>query len=99
MVASYNGAMLKVTELLSKGHSIANVCLWRMHCCVLDFILLSATGVAEMAESMNLKWFPHTFGHVVCDQTFLNSIWVHLTYTKVLLIGLAIAQYTGPNGL
>ena len=33
----------------------STVCLWRLHGCVLDFILPSATGVAEIAESTNLK--------------------------------------------
>ena len=42
--------MLKFTELFSK----ANVCLWRLHGSVLDFIHLSATGVAEIAKSTNL---------------------------------------------
>ena len=31
---------------------------------MLDFIHLSATGVAEIAESTNLNWCPDTFGHV-----------------------------------
>ena len=38
-------ATLKI-KLFSNGHSTANVCLWRLHGCVLDFKLLSATGVA-----------------------------------------------------
>ena len=38
-----------------------NVCLWRLHGGVLNFIHLSATGVAEIAESANLKGCPHTF--------------------------------------
>jgi len=63
--ASYDGATLKVTEIFSTAHSPANVCLWRLHCCVLDFILLSAMGVAEIAKSTNWKGCPHTFGHVV----------------------------------
>jgi hypothetical protein len=32
---------------------------------VLDFIHLSATGVAEIAESTNLKGCPHTFVYIV----------------------------------
>ena len=60
-MASYDGATLKVTELFSNGHSTANVCLWILHGCVLDFTPLSATGVAEIAESTNLKGCPHTF--------------------------------------
>ena len=44
-VASYDGAMLKVTELFSTGRSTANVGR-RLHGCVLDLIHLSAMGVA-----------------------------------------------------
>ena len=66
-MASYDGATLKVTELFSTGHSTANV--WRLHGCVLDFIHLSATGVAEIAEYTNLMEGPHTFGHVVYIQS------------------------------
>jgi hypothetical protein len=40
--------MLKVTELFSIA--IANVCLWRLHDCVLGFIHLLAMGVAEIAS-------------------------------------------------
>ena len=64
-MASYDGATLKVTELFSTAHSTANVCQWRLHGCVLDFIHLSAMGVADIAESTYLKGCPHTFGHVV----------------------------------
>ena len=53
MMASYDGAMLKVTELFNTAHSSANVCLWRLDGCVLDYIHLSAMGVAEIAESTN----------------------------------------------
>ena len=62
-MASYDGAALKVTELFSIGHSTANVCLC-LHGCVLDFIQLSATGVAEIAKSTHLKGCPPTYGHV-----------------------------------
>jgi hypothetical protein len=37
-----------------------NVCLWRLHGGVFNFIHLSATGVAKIAESTNLKGCPHT---------------------------------------
>ena len=60
-VASYDGGTLKVTGLFSK----ANVCLWRLHGCLLDFIHLSATGVAEIAESTHLKGCPYTFVYIV----------------------------------
>ena len=52
-VVSYDGATLKVTELFSTAHSAANVCVWRLHGCVLDFMHLSAMGVAEIAELTN----------------------------------------------
>ena len=78
-VASYDGAMLKVTELFSKGHSTANVCLWRLHGCVLNCIHLSATSVAEIAESTHLNWCPHTLDIlcvyiVICHQVCYNSM-------------------------
>jgi len=52
-VASCGGAMLKVTELCSAAHSTANVCLWRLHGCLLDFIHLSAMGGTEISKSTN----------------------------------------------
>ena len=58
-------ATLKFTELLSTSHSTANVCLWRLRGCVLDFINLSATGLAEITKSTHLKGCPHTFVDVV----------------------------------
>ena len=64
-MASYDSATLKVTELFSIGHYTANVCLWRLYGCVLDFINMSAMGVAKIAESSNFKRCPHSFGHVV----------------------------------
>ena len=64
-MASYDGATLKVTKLFRMGHSTANVCLWRLHDCMLDYIHLSATGVAEMAECTNFKGCPHTFVYLV----------------------------------
>ena len=51
-VLSYDNATLKV----STNHSTASVCLWRSHGCALNFKHLSATGVAEIAESTHLKW-------------------------------------------
>ena len=53
---------VKVTELFSMGHSTANVCLWIFNVCVLDSIYLSATGVAEIAKSTNLKEYILTMG-------------------------------------
>jgi hypothetical protein len=55
-VASYDGATLKVTELYSKAHSTADVCLWRLHSCLLDFIHLW-----WLKLTTNLKGCPHTF--------------------------------------
>jgi hypothetical protein len=70
-VASYDGATLKV---FSTGHSTANVCLWRLHGCQLDFIHVSATGVAEIADSTNLNVCPHTAVHFVYSPgTLLRS--------------------------
>ena len=33
---------------------------------MLEFIHLSASGVAEIADSTNLKGCPHTFVYIVC---------------------------------
>jgi hypothetical protein len=38
---------------------------WKLHGCVLNFIHLSATGVAEIAKSTNMKGCPHTFVYIV----------------------------------
>ena len=57
--------VVKVTDLFRMGHSTANVCLWRLLGCVLDFINLSATGVAEIAKSTNSKGCPHAFVYTV----------------------------------
>ena len=64
-MASEDGATLKVTELFNMAHSPTNVCLKRLHGCVLDVIYLSGMGVAEIAESTHWKGCPHTFGNVV----------------------------------
>ena len=64
-VASYDAATLKVTELSNKAILTANVCLGRFHGGELDFIHLSATGVAKIAKSTNLKGCPHTFVYMV----------------------------------
>ena len=66
-VASYDGATLKVTKLFSTAHCTVNVCRWRLHGCVLDFIHLLAMGVVEIADSTHSKGCPHTLGHVVYD--------------------------------
>ena len=52
----------------SNHHSTANVCLWRLHGCVLNVIHLSATGVAAIAKSTNLKGCTHTFVYIVYVQ-------------------------------
>ena len=78
-VASYDGAMLKVTELFCKGHSTANVGLWRLHGCGLNFIHLSAAGVAEIAKSTNLNGCPHTFVYIV------YAFWWHYIIMRWLL--------------
>ena len=53
---------------------------------MLDFIHLSATGVAEKAESINLKGFPHTFVNTVPLKSLDTPTDVGvLTYTEHLL--------------
>ena len=63
-IASYDDAMLKVTELFRKA-VLLPMFLWRLHGYVLDLIHLSATGVAEIAKSTHLKGCPHTFVYIV----------------------------------
>ena len=48
------------TDLLERWHSTTDVCLWRLHGSVFDFIQLSATCVAAIAESTNLNGCPYT---------------------------------------
>jgi hypothetical protein len=94
-VSSYDSATLKVTELFSTGHYTANVCLWRLHWCVLDFKHLSAMVVAEMAESTNLNGCPHTFGHVVYIHTHTH---IHMHTHPYALTQLMIhSSYTPPS--
>jgi hypothetical protein len=44
---------MKFTELFSKA-ILLPMFVWRFHGCVFDYIHLSATGVAEIAESTHL---------------------------------------------
>jgi hypothetical protein len=77
----------------------ATVCLWRLHGCLLDFILLSATGVAETAESTQLKGCQHTFGHLVYE-VFLNGTCsiLYLPEMKYLCGLLSAMKYGEPLG-
>ena len=77
--------MLKVTELSSVGHSTANVCLWRLHGCVLNFINLSPTGVAEITESTTLKGCPHTFIYSLSFQISYSEYMLNSELKPVLL--------------
>jgi hypothetical protein len=61
-VSSYDGAMLKVPELFNKAILLP---MFVYGDCVLDFIHLSATGVAEIAKSTHLKGCPHTYVYIV----------------------------------
>jgi hypothetical protein len=56
----YDGATLKVTELFSKAILLSMFVYEDCMAGGLDFIHLSATGVAEIAESTHLKECPHT---------------------------------------
>ena len=99
-MASFDGATLKVTEPFDTSYSTATVCLWRLHGGVLDFIHLSATGVAEIAESTNLKGCSHAFVYVMyvwlvayCCHTKVSqmapySLHIALPWSKVV-------QYVG----
>jgi hypothetical protein len=59
-VASYDGATLKVTELFSKAILLS---VFVYGDCMATF--LSATFVAEIGKSTNLKGCPHTFVYIV----------------------------------
>jgi hypothetical protein len=65
LAASYDSATLKVTELFNKAILLPLFFLRRLHGCVLDFIHLSPTGMAEIAKSTHLKACPHTFVYIV----------------------------------
>ncbi|KAK6318221.1 hypothetical protein J4Q44_G00115120 [Coregonus suidteri] len=77
------------------GHSTTNVCLWILHGCVLDVIHLSATGVAEIAQSTNLKGCPYTFGHVVYNDSKLifDTVKNNSTMSRVRLLYMSICSY------
>ena len=53
MVASYDSAMFQVIELFTTNHSTVNVCVWRLHVCVVGFTQLLAMGVAKTSELNN----------------------------------------------
>ena len=63
-VASYDRATLKVPELFCKA-ILLPMFVYGDCMAVCLILYTSATGVAEMAESANLKACPHTFGHTV----------------------------------
>ena len=44
------------------------------------FIHLSATGVAEISESPNLKECPHTFVFLVCFQYTCMYVFIYLNH-------------------
>ena len=55
---------LKVTELFSKAILLPMFVYGDCMSVCSIFIHLSATGVAETAESSNLKGFPHSFEYI-----------------------------------
>ena len=61
---------------------------------MLDFKHLSATGVAEIAEPINLKGCPHTFVHVV--YFCIYSIVYHSPDHKTMWIFFPLTSYGGP---
>jgi hypothetical protein len=71
--------MLKVTELFNEAILLPMfvfVCLWS----VLDFIQLSATGVAEIPKSTTLKGCPHTFVNIMCHDSPVKTQKVRLQW-------------------
>ena len=75
-------AMLKVTELFSKA-ILLSMFVYGDCMAVCSILYTSATDVAEMDESTNLKWCPHTFVNIVyrhCSVlyafTYLKTFWM-----------------------
>ena len=60
-MASYDVATLKVTELSVRPFYCQCLSMEIAWWCALDFIHLSGTGVVEIAESINLMGWQHTF--------------------------------------
>ena len=77
---------MNVTELFSAANSTASVCLWRLHGVVLDFIYLSAMGVAEIAKFTNYKGCPHTFGHVLFAFSLNPHSYLHPLFVCLRLL-------------
>jgi hypothetical protein len=74
-VASYDGAILKVTHLFSKAVLLPGfVCGDCMTVCS-NFIQQSATGVAEIVESTHLTWCPHTLYSIYKSILKFNWFW------------------------
>jgi hypothetical protein len=63
--SALGGAMLKVTELYSKAIQLPMFVYGCVHGGVLNFIHLSATGVAEIAISTHFKGCPDTRVYIV----------------------------------
>ena len=60
---------------VTEGQSTVNVCLWRLHGRVLDFIHLSATVVAEIAEPTHLKGVStYSVSPHFCIEVYLFSV-------------------------
>ena len=58
---------------------------------MLDFIHLSAMGVAKIAKTTNLKGCPHTFVYIVYTAFTVNAV------SATLIVDRAIKQIKGPN--
>ena len=54
---------------------------------MLDFIDLSATGVAKIAESTNLKGCPHTFVCIYSTSQKYEHLFIHLYYLTLIIPG------------
>ena len=68
-MASYDSATLKVTEIFSKAILLPMF----VYGDVLNFIHVSAKGLTKIAESTNLKGFPHT----LYIQKYVHILHVH----------------------
>ena len=71
-------------ELLERWHPMTVPrCIWSLHGCVLDFLHLSATGVAKIAKSTNLKWCPHTLYSIYKSMITCHNVSNWLTFCQV----------------
>ena len=104
-MASYDIDMLKVVELFSKA--IVPVVLRRLHDCMLNFVHLSATGMAKIAKSSHLMGCPPVAVSAVKDEGALyffhehglisiTAYWmtvIHILFTQFNVTAIGLGYY------